>query len=285
MNPTWKDLLSLWEFWPQIILALVVLGAIYGLGWQRLRQRGFRRLANGWRLAAFLSGLVTLGLAMLSAVWVLQVCLFSLHMLQHLLITTVGPILLLVADPFPFLMWGLPPNTRRALAALIVPKSPLRRLLRQLTTPWMAWGLYVATLWIWHTPSAYDAALRYELLHILEHLSFFLTGLLFWWHVTGAAPRLHGRLSYGFRMAYVLAALAQNEALGVGISFYRRPLYSFYTTVPRLWGISVLDDQMLGGAIMWVPGGMMYALAAIVLLARLLDYEEKKTALSQEGRT
>jgi cytochrome c oxidase assembly factor CtaG len=277
MNPTWKDLVSLWAFWPQIILLLLALAILYARGWWQLRQRGKQRLASGWRLASFLSGLVILGLAMLSFIEVLYNLLFSLHMVQHLLITMIGPPLLLLADPYPFLIWGLPENARLATGRFLAPGSATRRVLRYASNPWLIWALYVGGLWLWHLPAAYDAALTYEVLHILEHLTFFVPAMLFWWHVTGAAPRLHGRLSYGFRIGYLLAALAQNEILGIIIAFSREPLYPHYTTVPRLWGLSVLDDQMLGGALMWVPGGMMYALAAIVLIARYLEQEETKT--------
>jgi putative membrane protein len=275
MNLTWTDLLTLWVPWPQIILILIASGVIYGLGWRRLRQKGARRLANGWRLAAFVSGLVALGLAMLSAIEVLQDVLFSIHMIQHLLIMMVGAPLLLLADPFPFFLWGLPPNARRTVGWLMAPRARFRQLLRRLATPWVSWGLYVGATWVWHTPAAYDAALRYEALHVMEHMAYFVAALLFWWHATGAAPRLQGRLGYGFRISYLLAALAQNEILGIIIAFARQPLYAYYTTVPRLWGISVMEDQALGGAFMWVPGGMMYALAAVALLARYLDVEEK----------
>jgi cytochrome c oxidase assembly factor CtaG len=130
---------------------------------------------------------------------------------------------------------------------------------------------------MWHTPAAYDAALRHEIFHILEHTSYFVTAMLFWWHVSGSAPRLHGRLSYGLRIAYLLSALVPNEILGVVISLAGQPIYKHYLGVPRVSGLSVMDDQTLGGALMWVPGGMMYALGAVVLLARMLDEEEKES--------
>jgi cytochrome c oxidase assembly factor CtaG len=278
MSPTWKDLLTLWAFWPQIILILVGLGVVYGLGWRRLRERGAHQLANGWRLASFIIGLLTLGLAMLSAIEVLQDLLFSLHMVQHLLIMMVGAPLLLLADPYPFLVWGLPTNARRGMVWLMGRGSRFRRIFRRVATPWVIWVLYVGSTWIWHIPAAYDAALRYEVLHVMEHLTYFLTALLFWWHITGSSPRLYGRLGYGFRLGYALAALVQNELLGIIIAFSGEPLFAYYTTVPRLWGISVMEDQMLGGALMWVPGGMMYALTAVILLARWLQQEEERAA-------
>jgi cytochrome c oxidase assembly factor CtaG len=276
MDPIIWDWLLLWRPWPQIILLLVGLGVLYGVGWRRLRERGSRQLATRWRRNVFMAGLVVLGLAMLSPIEVLQELFFSVHMVQHILIMMVGAPLLMVGDPYPFLAWGLPARARPALKALMARDAPFRQLLRRFGTPWICWALYVGSQWVWHIPAAYDAALSSEVLHIAEHMAFFVTALMVWWHVTGAAPRLQGRLGYGQRIGFLLAALASNEALGVSISFAAEPLYSHYLNLPRMWGISVLDDQTLGGALMWVPGGMMYALAAVILLARLLDYQEKQ---------
>lgn len=270
------NLLLSWEWRPEVLSVLLFLGVTYGLGWWRLRRSGHRGLANGWRLAAYLSGLMAVALALLSAIDALQSLLFTMHMVQHELLMMVAPPLLLLANPFPFLLWGLPTGLRRAVGRLFGQGALFRRVLYRLTAPWLSWALYVATLWLWHYPAAYDAALRYGWIHDLEHLSFFITALLFWWHVTGAAPHIRAPLGYGVRMGYVLAGLAQNEILAVGISLAGRPFYTYYETVPRLWGLSVLDDQRLGGVIMWIPGGMMYALTVIILLARLLDQEERE---------
>ncbi len=274
---TATNLLLAWDWRPEIILPLVFLGVCYSLGWWRLRRQGRRRLATSRRLASYLGGLAILAVALLSAVDSLQSVLFSVHMVQHELLMMVTPPLLLLANPLPFLLWGLPAGPRQAVGSLLSRRAAFRRVVRHLTRPWVAWALYVGALWLWHVPVAYDAALRYDLIHDLEHLSFFGTAMLFWWHVTGAAPRIHGSLGYGLRMAYVLAALVQNEILGVSIAFADQPIYLHYTTVPRLWGLSVLEDQMLGGAIMWIPGGMMYVAAVVLLLFALLAREEKET--------
>lgn len=270
-----------WEWRLEVLLALAGLGAFYALGWWRLRRRGRQQLANGWRLAAYMSGLAVVGVALLSPIDTLQSLLFSMHMVQHELLMMVAPPLLLLANPFPFFLWALPPESRRAFTGVFATGMPVRRVLRQVTRPRIAWLLYVGTLWLWHYPVAYDVALRYELVHDLEHMTFFWTAVLFWWHVVGAAPRIDRTLGYGFRIAYLAAALAQNEILAVAISFAGQPLYPYYTTVPRIWGLSVMGDQMLGGAIMWIPGGMMYVLAMVILIARLLDAEEKKPPLAE----
>jgi putative membrane protein len=283
MDLSWKELLSLWVPWPQVILSLAVLGLVYGLGWYRLRQRGARRLASGWRLAAFVGGLAALAVAMLSAIEVLTDLLFTIHMVQHLLIMMVGAPLLILANPYPFFLWGLPASARRAAGWLMAPESGFRQVVIRLTSPWLIWGLYVGSIWVWHVPTAYDAALGSEFLHTIQHMMYLTTALLFWWHVTGVSGGLVGRLSYGFRIGFVLAAVVPNEILGIAITFAKQPIYSHYTTVPRLWGLSVMDDQMLAGALMWVPGGMMYILAALILLARYLAQEEKRAMQATQG--
>ena len=145
----------------------------------------------------------------------------------------------------------------------------------------LSWLYLVAVVWIWHDGNMYDLTLRYELVHDFKHLSFFIVALIFWWHAVGASPILHRPMGYLKRAGFVLAAAPPNMILGVAISFATESLYTYYTTVPRLWGISVLDDQMYGGVIMWVPGSMMYILAALALVARHFRAEEQKSPLPQ----
>jgi len=283
MNPVLRDLLWQWQWRPEVIFVLVALGAAYSIGWRRLRRRGHAKLARGWRLIAYLSGLAVVALALLSPIDVLVAWLFSVHMVQHLLLTMVAAPLLMLANPMPFTVWGLPADLRRAVQWALAREGLVRRFLRFVGPPWIALALATLTLWGWHLPAAYDGALRNDLLHDLEHLTFFWTALLFWWGITGAAPHVRPPTSYGLRIIFVLLGLAQNEALGVAITLARQPLYPFYTEVPRLWGIAVLDDQALAGAIMWVPAGMMYVVAVLVLLSRLIDQDEKRTAREDEA--
>ena len=276
MDAVLQETLWRWEWRPEVVLVLAGMGTVYSLGWARLARQGRRRLANGWRLAAFWGGLLALALALLSPIDALQPLLFTMHMVQHELLMMVAAPLVMLSAPLPFLLWGLPASWRGEVAGLLVRGGILRRLLQRVATPRLAWLVYVGVLWVWHSPAAYNAALRSAPLHDLEHLSFFWAALLFWWHVTGVGPRLHGPLGYGFRIAYVLAALLQNEVLGVSIAFAREPIYTYYLTVPRIWGLSVMEDQMLGGEVMWIFGGMMYVVTAIILLARLLSWEERQ---------
>ena len=136
--------------------------------------------------------------------------------------------------------------------------------------------IFIATFWGWHDPNAYNAALRSELVHDLEHLTFFGTALLFWWHIIRAGPRIHRRFPTGLRIAYLLITVPANMLPGVMIAFSSQPIYTYYTTVPRVGGLTVMQDQMLGGVLMWIPGSMMYIIAALILVAGLLRAEERK---------
>lgn len=266
-------LLAPWSWRPDVILVVAALAGAYLVGWRRLRRRGYRRLARGWRLALYLTGLGTVGLALLSPIDHWASWMFTFHMAQHLLLNMMAPPLLLLANPFPVVLWGLPARARPRVGRLLTRRTPVRRALRALTLLPVAWLVHVGTLWAWHLPVAYQAALEHELIHDLEHLTFFGTGLLFWWRVVNPAPRLHGRPHAG-HILYLLAATAQNTALGALIGLTGRVLYPYYIATPRLWGFTPLDDQALAGGLMW-GSGHMYLIPILVLIARMLGAEER----------
>ncbi|MFQ5576215.1 MAG: cytochrome c oxidase assembly protein [Anaerolineae bacterium] len=288
MDPITGALLQSWGWRVDVIAVLVTAGTLYLLGWRRLRrieraQKGpaAHRLATGRRLAAYLSGLVIVALALMSPIDVLGGQLFTFHMVQHLLLVMIAPPLLLLGNPFPFVLWGLWPRARSAAASLFKPKSVFRRGLRAATTPGIVWFTFVAVYVGWHDPNAYNAALRYEWLHDAEHLSFFITGVLYWWHVVGAGPKIHRRFPLGLRIGYLLVTIPPNMLTGVAIAFASEPVYTYYTTVPRILGLSVMQDQMIGGFIMWVPGSMMYIIAVLALTAGYLQAESEKPPLPE----
>jgi hypothetical protein len=207
-----------------------------------------------------------------------------MHMTQHVLLTMLAPPLLLLANPLPVMLWGLPTRLRHRLGGLLTRQALLRRVLWAWTRLPVAWLLYVSTLWGWYHPVAYQAALRHELVHDVEHLMFFGTGVLFWWPVINPAPRLQGHIAYGWRMLYVFLAAGQNTLLAALLSLTERVLYPYYLDVPRVWGLPAIDDQAIGGAIMWVVGGMMYPITLLVLVACFLNEDERLT-LQREAKT
>ena len=262
-----------WHWRPEILLPLVFLGGVHARGWLRLRSVNLDAVRPS-HLALYLLGLSAICVALLSPIDALASILLSMHMVQHLLLLMIAPLCILLADPLAALLWGLPRRIRYGIGRLLARGSLFRHFLWASTLMPVTWSLYVITLWAWHHPALYQAALKNEWVHDLQHLLFFFTAILFWSPIVVPAPRLHGSISYGFRIAYLVAATLQNTLLGFAISFPERVLYPFYTTVPELRSLAPIDDQALGGGIMWVSGHM-YLIPILVLVYRLLVCEEE----------
>ena len=281
MDPTLSVLLLSWAWRPEIMLSLGLAATVHLTGRWRLKQRGSSQVATPWRSVAYLGGLAVLWVALMSPIDVLSGQFFFMHMVQHLLLVMIAPPLLLIADPMPIMLWGLPSGLRREVGRLLRPEATFRRVVRGLTAPGLVWLYFVAALVGWHDPDAYNATLVNDWIHDLEHLTFFGTAMLFWWHVIGSAPHIHKRLSRGVRIGYVLSVVPANALTGIAISFASQPIYTYYTTVPRLGSMTVLQDQMLAGVIMWIPGSMMYIIAALILVAQAIRAEEEKGPLPE----
>lgn len=286
MDPTFRAFLGSWNWRPEVILVVVGLAVAYLAGWRRLRERGAAAAPASAPLG-YLGGLAILALALLSPIDAFGSWLFIMHMLQHELLVMAAPPLLLLANPLAAFLWALPLRSRHMVGRWLVRGAALRRAWGVATLMPVAWLLYVGTLWGWHYPPAYEVSLRNDLVHDAQHVSFFLTALLFWWPVINPAPRLRARVPYAFRIAYVAAAAGQNTFLAFIITITGRVLYAYYAGVPRLWGLTALEDQKIGGVTMWVGGGMMYLGVVLILVARMLDREEAESGVMGEnfGRT
>jgi len=143
-------------------------------------------------------------------------------------------------------------------------------------------GLAVIVLALFSPLDTFEASLRNEFVHNLQHLSFFAAALVYWWPLINPAPRLHGHIPYGFRLVYVFAAVGPVMLPAMSIAFFARGvLYPSYTTVPRLWGLSALEDQTSGWVLMGVLDGMIYAVAFLLLVAAMLNREERMTRLRE----
>jgi len=267
-----------WHWRPEVMLVLLLLGGAYVVGWWRMRRQGFPALAPAWRLAVYLTGLASVAVALLSPLEHLAEVLFTAHMIQHQILLMIAPPCLLLGNPFPFVVWSLPPALRRAVQRFLVEGSLLRRTLRLLTRVPVAGLIYAGTLWAWHWPRAYEAALGSHAVHDLEHLTFFGAAVLFWWPLVNPAPRsrgVRGGLYYGVRIAYLIVATAQNTLLGALLGLSERILYPSYARGAALFGLTPLEDQGLGGGIMW-SGGHMYLIAILVLLWQAFDSEGRR---------
>jgi cytochrome c oxidase assembly factor CtaG len=189
--------------------------------------------------------------------------------------------MLWLANPLPFMLWGLPDRARINLGRLLGRRGEVRLGLKKFAGPGTVWIVFVVLYLGWHDPMLYNAALESELVHDLEHISFFGVAMLYWWLILGAGPVVHKPLSIVGRFIFILMAIPPNMIAGMAIAFSESPIYPHYAAMPRIWNIPVLSDQRLAGVIMWVPGSMMYMIAALVLTARWLKQEEEKPPLPE----
>jgi len=267
-----SELWGAWNWDPLVWSALVVPAAVY----VHLRSRAGRTsVRERWRRGAFLAGIVTAAVALVSPLDALSASLASAHMAQHLLLTTVAAPLLVLGAPLRTFRAGLPRRLRRQArrwrAALgVVPTS------RLLAHPVAVSFPFVAVVWGWHARGPYDAALAEPLLHGLEHASFVGTALLSWAAILATARRSIGSQGTGVLVLFVLAL--QSGLLGLLLTFSTEPWYAAYAETAQEWGMTPLADQQLAGVLMWVPGGISYLAAAIALVVIWLRTSEARAA-------
>ena len=261
-----------WTFSPELVLPLAAVTGLYAVGWWRLARRGAR---PSWRPLAGLVGMLALAAALLTPVAALGHFLFAAHMTQHMLLMAVAAPLLLLADPLPAVLWALPRPLRLRAGRLLTRGHPLRVTWERLTTVPVAALVYAAVLWAWHLPRAYDAALGGEWMHHVEHLAFFGAAVLFWWPVIGPAPRARRPAAYGLRIAHVVTAALHGSILAMLLAWSPRVLYETYAAVPRVTALTALEDQALGGVIMWAGSSTVDMLAVLALVWRLLAALER----------
>jgi cytochrome c oxidase assembly factor CtaG len=270
-----------WTFEPWVTVPLLLVGLLYLRGWSELRRRLPRRFAL-WRLIVFQTGLLTLFLALASPLHELSELLLQFHMIQHLLLMMVAPPLLLLGAPILPLLRGLPPPVLKNGLGSLFASTMLQRLGHFLTHPIVGLAAFTVGNVAWHLPVLYELALGSEFWHYVQHLCFLGTGLLFWWPVVQPWPsRL--RWPRWAIIPYLLFADVQNTALSAFLIFSERVLYPTYAAVPRLWGISALDDQAAAGAIMWVPGSVIFLIPVAVLAIRWLDAPRTRSTRNKIG--
>jgi cytochrome c oxidase assembly factor CtaG len=287
MSPTLDAFLRSWPFDPWLVAALVLTGGIYLRGWLLLRRRDARRW-HGGRPAAFLGGLAAVFLALASPIEPFAALLLQVHMLQHLLLMMVAPPLLWLGAPLLPLLRGLPQPVRVYWAAPLLRSRRLRRWFGRLTHPAAALALFVGATWLWHAPAAYDLALRSAGWHYLQHLCFLGTGLLFWYPVVRPYPS-RPRWSPWLLVPYLIVADVQNTVLSALLTFSDRVLYPYYLQVPRLGGLSALQDQAAAGVLMWVPGSVAFLLPLFGIGVHLLYGQEsevrgRRSEVRKQGR-
>jgi cytochrome c oxidase assembly factor CtaG len=274
--------LSAWTFEPQIVLGLVLLAVIYLAGLRDLARRGrLWHTVQPYQTVLFALGIFSLVLALLSPLDTLDGQVFTFHMTQHLLLLEVAPPLLLLGKPIPVLLVGLPRTLLRRATRAYRRTGWLEGLTHFLFTPVVVWAFYVGDLFLWHLPALYQATLTRPGLHLLEHLCFLTSGVVFWWVVLEPWPGTR-RLHAGMRMAYDIAAMLPMGMLGALFTLVDTLWYPYYATHTLTRGLSPIDDQRLGGLIMWLAGSLIYMAAAGVLFFVMLAADEREQALEAD---
>ncbi|MGC4108508.1 MAG: cytochrome c oxidase assembly protein [Thermomicrobiales bacterium] len=263
-------LLEVWKADPYVLVTALLAGWVYARGLGRLNEiaarTGRKAIVGADRVVAFYAGLLTLVIALASPLDAATATVFSAHMIQHVLLVAVAPPLVLLGLPATVMMIALPRRWRRPLAMLPHRLPGLAPAIAIVTMPIVAWFIHAGTLWFWHIPSLYDAAVENERIHALEHASFVLTAFLYWWTIVPAGAHARNAVSPAMGILSVFAMGMQGAALGIILTFWSTPIYAVYVGRSELWNISTLSDQRLAGLIMWIPAGSVYVVAALLLL-------------------
>ena len=259
----------------EVLVALLLASslALYALGLARLwgRAGSGRGITRGQALR-FALGWLALFVALLTPVDTGGDKLFAVHMVQHELLMVVAAPLLVLGRPLEAWAWGLPPSWRPRFARVARVRW-LARAWDAITEPAGAWCIHFAALWAWHVPRFFEAALESEAIHVAQHASFLASALLFWWAVFGRGVRR----ADGASLALVFTTMMHTSALGALLTFAPAPWYPHYVGTTML---SPVEDQQLGGLVMWVPGSVSYLAAALWIVAGWLRRPAPRAALS-----
>ena len=255
----WHDLARAWSFEPLVVLSLVLTALLFTIGLYRLKRRSIRT----WEALCFAGGWLALFVALVSPVHAWGRVLFSAHMSQHEILMLVAAPLLVLGRPLIAFLWALPLNWSRRLGN-IGKIAWINRVWRTLTIPLVAWLVHAVALWTWHIPALFEATLYSETVHTLQHLSFLLSALLFWWALIHGPQ---GAMGYGAAVLYLFTTSVHSGALGALLTVAGSVWYPSYAPLTATWGLTPLEDQQLGGLIMWIPASLVYVIAGLALFA------------------
>lgn len=258
---------SAWTLDPRVTLPLMVAAALYATGIARILRRTIARELHIRRLAWFVLGWSALALALLSPLHAAGERSFAAHMLEHEILMLVAAPLLVLSRPLGVFAWALPFDARR-ISGGIERNATFAAFWRVLTAPVVATSLQAITLWAWHAPIPFDAALRSSGWHVVQHLAFLASALAFW---TSMLDEHRMRARPGVAIACLFATALVSGALGALMALSWSPWYAAYAELgvtPE--GLSAVEDQQLAGLLMWIPGGAVHAGAALAIMLRVL---------------
>jgi cytochrome c oxidase assembly factor CtaG len=251
-----------WSLDPTVLIGVLVLAVLYGIAWRRARAADAHRPSLG-RMALFAGGVSVILIALVSPLDTLGDQLMVMHMVQHILLLDIAPILLILGLSKVLLR----PVTRRLAA--------IERRAGFFAHPAFAVLAYAGLLWLWHIPAMYDRAQGNGLVHVAEHVCFLGVGTLYWWHVLSPI-RSRQRLSGLGPVAYMTAGKLLVGLLGIALAFAPSVVYPFYAHKPHYWGLSPLEDQSLAGLTMALEQSIVMGIALVVLFVRMLTESERE---------
>ncbi|MGZ4981712.1 MAG: cytochrome c oxidase assembly protein [Methylobacter sp.] len=269
-----------WNFEPEVVLPLLLMVAAYVSGIHHLQRQGIRsRIVGVSRCSAFALGILVLVVALISPLDRLAEFLFSAHMTQHLILMLVAPPLLVLGRMDVVLLWTFPLPLRRWIGQQWRKATRLHFAVGLLSQPISLWLLASAVMWFWHVPGPYAWAFNNSYIHIIEHLSFFLTSLAFWTLVL--RPFSRNKSGHGNALMLLVGFMLESSLLGALLVFAGHPFYLMHVEhVSRhfLSDLSPLQDQQLAGLIMWIPAGLVYLLMSVAVFADLLSMPQSQQA-------
>jgi putative membrane protein len=260
------------ESWSPPIEVTVFLGIavlVYARGWLRLRTI-FPELISASRLAAFVAGIASVWIAIGSPLNAFDDVSLTVHMVQHLLLMSIAPPLILLGAPALPILRGLPQWIARRLVAPFLRSNVVKWLGRFLANPAICWLAAALALIGWHIPAVFELALRWGWLHELEHASFLSAGLLFWWPVIQPWPSVARWPRWSIPL-YLFCATLPCDVLSAFLAFCDRVVYSSYLSAPRLFNITPLEDQQCASALMWTCVTIILLAPAVVVTMQLLS--------------
>lgn len=253
-----------WLSDPAVLAPLALLAGIYVWRFRQARREAGGRGAGALQAAAFAGAMVALLAALVSPIDGLgEDYLFSAHMVQHVLLGDVAPLLLLLALSRVIMR----PATRRLVR--------VERALGPFASPITGIVLWLGLMYFWHVPALYDAATEHAGVHLLEHLSFFAAGIALWWPLIQPVP-MRRRLTGLQPLGYIGAAKAGLAALGIYLAWSSAALYPYYAQTPRIWSLSPVEDQNVGGVIMMVEQSMTLVIVMVALFITMLARSEEE---------
>jgi len=250
-----------------LTLTLLLAASVYLRWW--ISARAISAVAiPAWKASSFLLGLVLVWMAWGSALAAYDHSLLTVHMIKHLLLMTIAPALILLGEPGRVFWSGMPLFAQHSLRR-VLRRSPLRRFARMVTRPALCWTVSAITLLAWHLPALFTLGMRSETWHIVEQISFFAAGLLFWWPVIQPWPSASNGPRWSL-LLYLFLATLPCDILSGFLVFSDRVAYPVYFSTPRLFGFSVLEDQQCAAALMWTCVTLVYLVPAVIISTRLL---------------